>query len=139
MTDEAKYGEPWTGGHLCDRPACPAGEQHVKDRHGKYPRFPDPEIQRRVIACVNAMAGIADPAAFVATLRLAYESGFEAAREEAARVATEGAAHWKLYPHDPLNDDTSRGADRASARATEATRIASAIATLSPRLDGEKP
>lgn len=63
------YGEPWEH-----------DEGGVYNRHGRYP-LGGTEHVARAVACVNACAGIVDPAAELAALRAVAE----AARECVAR------------------------------------------------------
>lgn len=77
MSGEAKFGEPWTFDD--DRGAT--------DRDGNDLDGGDPAIQKRVLECVNALAGIPSPAAIPAVIEAAREAA------KAIEVATElGAA-----------------------------------------------
>ena len=52
-----KYGEPWIG-------ASGRGEFRYRNTKTFVCLF-DQEVNARIVACVNAMAGVEDPAAFV--------------------------------------------------------------------------
>lgn len=56
-----KYGEPW----VVDREADMIGLAVRTQRGLVEPTEDAPEYTSRIIACVNAMAGVEDPAAFV--------------------------------------------------------------------------
>lgn len=59
MSDAKDYGEPWTASHGC-----------VDDRHNDtIARDATADEAARIVACVNACAGMADPAAEIAALK----------------------------------------------------------------------
>ena len=67
-TPTPDYGEPWQIGRI-DRP--------MKDRHGHDPLMLH-RTAARAVACVNACAGLADPAAEIAASRATSTTGVKA-------------------------------------------------------------
>ncbi len=74
-TPAPDYGEPWKN-----------NTEFIRDRMDfKVAAFRDAESADRIVACVNACAGMADPAATIAAMREAIREAHEAIEE--ARIA----------------------------------------------------
>jgi hypothetical protein len=122
--------EPWDdeGGMIV------AGENGLTQRVNIYDV--DPSNRARIVACVNAMAGIDDPAACLATLRsqVAALTAQRDAMVEAADHADMQA--WNLLAHEygehfRVNDtDTSKWADKVRAFLAASTALRSALALI---------
>ena len=68
-TPAPDYGEPWRTEQL-------QGWRVVRSREGKI--IADAMARDRAVACVNALAGVADPAAHLAAMREAIREAHEA-------------------------------------------------------------
>jgi hypothetical protein len=84
-TPAPDYGEPWRTEQL-------QGWRVVRSREGKI--IADAMARDRAVACVNALAGVADPAAHLAAMREAIREAHEAIEEARAAIAYE-AGTWR--------------------------------------------
>lgn len=90
-TQQPDYGEPWQ--HTTFR-NC------IRDRHNTLRQIED-DLRDRSRICVNACAGMADPAAEIAAMREAIKN----ASHFAAHILTESGKQWQAT--EPLPDVAS--------------------------------
>jgi hypothetical protein len=106
-TPTSDYGEPWKVGRI-DRP--------MEDRHGHDPLMLH-RTAARAVACVNACAGMADPAAEIAALKqvgiansVMHLEAVDAAAENAIlrdqldRICTDGFGNQDTIGGEPADD-----------------------------------